>query len=192
MTTQTGRGNRIGYKRVSSADQSALRQLDGMTFRKVYEDHVSGKDTNRPQLQAALEACREGDVLVVHSMDRLARNLADLLKLVETLNAREVSIEFVKEGLTFNGEDSPMAKLLLSVMGACAEFERSMIRERQREGIALAVARGGVFKGRVKTLTPARAEELRARVGSKEVSKAAIAREFGISRETLYSYLKAV
>jgi DNA invertase Pin-like site-specific DNA recombinase len=187
----TGTGHRIGYKRVSSVDQSTLRQLDGMTFRKVFEDHASGKDTNRPQLREAIAYCREGDTLVCYSMDRASRNLADLLKLVEDLNAKDVSVEFVKEGLTFNGEDKPMAKLLLSVMGACAEFERSMIRERQREGIAIAKARGGVFKGRVKALSPTKADALRARVASGEVSKAEVAREYGISRETLYAYLKA-
>jgi DNA invertase Pin-like site-specific DNA recombinase len=192
MTTQTGTGNRIGYKRVSSADQSTLRQLDGMTFRKVFEDHASGKDTNRPGLQDALEFCREGDTLVIHSMDRASRNLSDLLNLVRGLNDRGVSAEFVKEGLTFSGNDKPGARLLLSVMGACAEFERDMIRQRQKEGILLAVAKGGVFKGRKKTLTPAKADELRARVASKTVSKAAVAREFGISRETLYTYLNAV
>jgi DNA invertase Pin-like site-specific DNA recombinase len=192
MTTQTGTGNRIGYKRVSSADQSTLRQLDGMTFRKVFEDHASGKDTNRPGLQAAIEFCREGDTLVIHSMDRASRNLSDLLKLVQDLNAKGISVEFVKENLTFSGDDKPMAKLLLSVMGACSEFERSMIRERQREGINLAVARGGVFKGRVKTLKPERAQELRDRVASGLVSKAAVAREFGITRQTLYEYIKPV
>jgi DNA invertase Pin-like site-specific DNA recombinase len=192
MTFETGKGRRIGYKRVSSVDQNTLRQLDGMTFWKVFEDKASGKDTNRPMLQEAISRCCEGDTLVFHSMDRASRNLADLLKLVQDLNGQGVSVEFVKEGLTFNGEDKPMAKLLLSVMGACAEFERSMIRERQREGIAIAVAKGDVFKGRKKTLTPARADELRARVASKAVSKAAVAREFAISRETLYSYLNAV
>jgi DNA invertase Pin-like site-specific DNA recombinase len=190
MTTQTGTGNRIGYKRVSSVDQSTLRQLDGMTFRKVFEDHASGKDTNRPGLQEAIAFCREGDTLVIHSMDRASRNLSDLLKLVQDLTAKGISIEFVKEGLTFTGEDTPMARLLLSVMGACNAFEREMIRERQREGIQLAVARGGVFKGRVKTLSPEKAQELRERVASKLASKAAIAREFGISRETLYTYMK--
>ena len=189
MTTQTGIGNRIGYKRCSSADQSTLRQLDGMAFRKVFEDHVSGKDVNRPGLQAAIDYCRDGDTLVFHSMDRASRNLADLLKLVKDLTARGVSVEFVKENLIFTGDDSPMAKLLLSVMGACSEFERSMIRERQREGIAIAVAKGGIFKGRKKALTPELAQALRERAKAGAVSKAALAREFGISRETLYNYL---
>jgi len=84
---------------------------------------------------------REGDIVVVHGMDRLARNLNDLRRLVQPLSRRDIRVEFVKEGLTFTGEDSPMPHLMLSVMGAFAEFERSLLRERQREGIALAKLR---------------------------------------------------
>lgn len=146
------------------------------------------KNLARPQLQAALEFCREGDTLVVHSMDRLARNLADLRKLVTDLTARAVAVEFVKEHLTFTGEDSPMANLLLSMLGAVAEFERALILERQREGIAIAKAEGK-YKGGQFKLSGARAAELR-KCAAKE-NKAALAREFGISRQSLYSYLKA-
>ena len=98
-------------------------------------------------------------------------------------------IEFVKESLTFTGEDSPMANLLLSVMGAFAEFERALIRERQREGIALAKARGA-YRGRKKVLSPAQVAGLRERL-RQGVSKAQVAREMGISRETLYQYLRS-
>ena len=125
-------------------------------------------------------------MLVVHSMDRLARNLDDLRRMVMELTGRGVVVEFVKEHLTFTSEDNAMSKLLLSVMGAFAEFERSLIRERQREGIALA-EKAGVYKGRKLSLTPDRVTELRARVAAGE-KKAALAREFGIGRETLYSY----
>src|SRR5215831_3870260 len=131
-------GKRIGYIRVSSVDQNTCRQLDGIQLDKIYTDKASGKDTNRPQLQAALDYLRDGDVLVVHSMDRLARSLTDLLQLVETLNRRGVVVEFVKNQLTFTGDDSPMSKLMLCVMGAVSEFERAMIKERQLEGIAKA------------------------------------------------------
>src|SRR5205823_1494846 len=102
---------------------------------------------------------REGDVLVVHSLDRLARNLVDLRQLVDSLIARGVTVEFIKERLTFTGEDSAMSKLLLSVMGAFAEFERSLIRERQREGIAIAKAKGDVYVGRKHSLSAERAAE---------------------------------
>ena len=132
------RGQRIGYVRVSSFDQNPERQLDQVQVDKVFTDKASGKDTQRPQLDALLSFAREGDTVVVHSMDRLARNLDDLRRLVQTLTKRGIRIEFVKECLSFTGEDSPMANLLLSVMGAFAEFERALIGERQREGIALA------------------------------------------------------
>ncbi len=181
-------GHRIGYVRVSSFDQNPERQLEQVQVDKVFTDKASGKDTQRPQLDALLGFVREGDTVVVHSMDRLARNLDDLRRLVQSLTQRGVRIEFVKEHLTFTGEDSPMANLMLSVMGAFAEFERALIRERQREGIALAKQRGA-YRGRKKALAPERVAELRRRAAAGE-KKAQLAREFGISRETLYQYLR--
>ena len=182
-------GQRIGYIRVSSFDQNPERQLDHIQVDKQFIDKASGKDTHRPQLDAMVSFAREGDTVVVHSMDRLARNLDDLRRLVQQLTKRGIRIEFVKECLSFTGEDSPMANLLLSVMGAFAEFERALIRERQREGIALAKQRG-VYRGRKKALTTEQVVELRRRVGTGE-QKTTLAREFGISRETLYQYLRA-
>jgi DNA invertase Pin-like site-specific DNA recombinase len=143
-------------------------------------------DVKRPQLQAALDYLREGDVLVVHSMDRLARNLDDLRKIVLGLTQRGVIVEFEKEHLTFTSEDNAMSNLLLNVMGAFAEFERSLIRERQREGIALA-KKAGVYRGRKPSLTLERVQELRRRVAAGD-NRTALAREFGISRQTLYTY----
>ena len=131
---------------------------------------------------------RDSDTVIVHSMDRLARNLDDLRRIVQTLTKRGVKIEFLKEGLTFTGDDSPMANLMLSVMGAFAEFERALIRERQREGIALAKRRG-VYRGRKRALSEERLAELLKEVDA-GVQKAKLAREFGISRETLYQYLR--
>ena len=183
------KGQLVGYKRVSSVDQNEARQLEGLELDKVFVDKASGKDTKRPQLERALEFLREGDTLVVHSMDRLARNLDDLRRMVLTLTKRGVTVQFVKESLTFTGDDSPMATLLLSVMGAFAEFERSLIRERQREGIAIAKAKGDVYTGRKHSLTPERANILRQRAAAGE-NKAALAREFGISRAALYVYLQ--
>jgi len=144
-------GQRIGYKRVSTIDQNTARQLFEIHIDKSFEDKASGKDTQRPQLQCALEYCREGDTLVVHSMDRLARSLVDMRKLVKDLTTRGVTVEFVKEGLRFTGDDSPMAILLLSLLGAVAEFERALILERQREGIAIAKT-AGKYKGRRRIL----------------------------------------
>jgi len=183
------KGQRIGYVRVSSFDQNPDRQLEQAQVDKVFTDKASGKDTQRPELDALLIFVREGDTVVVHSMDRLARNLDDLRRLVQKLTKRGVRIEFVKECLTFTGEDSPMANLMLSVMGAFAEFERALIRERQREGIVLAKQRGA-YRGRKKALSPERATELRQRADAGE-QKAKLAREFGVSRETLYQYLRA-
>jgi DNA invertase Pin-like site-specific DNA recombinase len=179
-------GKRVGYIRVSSIDQNTGRQLDGADLDKTFTDKASGKDAQRPQLQAAFDYLRDGDILVVHSMDRLARNLDDLRRIVTELTDRGVQVQFAKEGMLFTGEDSAMSKLLLSVMGAFAEFERSLLRERQREGIAIA-KKAGVYKGRKPSLTPERVTQLRARVAAGE-KKAALAREFGISRETLYQY----
>jgi DNA invertase Pin-like site-specific DNA recombinase len=182
-------GKRIGYVRVSSLDQKEQRQLEGIEVDKKFTDKASGKDTNRPQLRAALEYIREGDVLVVHSMDRLARNLDDLRKIVAELTGRRVAVEFVKEQLTFTSEDNAMSKLLLSVMGAFAEFERALIKERQREGIALAKQKG-LYKGRKPSLTLEQARTLKSRAKAGE-QRSALAREFGISRETLYQYIRA-
>ena len=181
-------GQRVGYIRVSTQEQNPDRQLEGVTVDRVFTDKASAKDVNRPQLTELLRFVRDGDTLVVHSMDRLARNLDDLRKLVLQLTAQGVQVEFVKEKLLFSGEDSPMAHLLLSIMGAFAEFERALLKERQKEGISLAKQRG-VYKGRKKSLSPERVEELLTRVGQGE-QKAAVAREFGISRETLYQYLR--
>lgn len=181
-------GHRIGYIRVSSFDQNPERQLEQVSVNKVFIDKASGKDTLRPQLDALTAFVREGDTVVIHSMDRLARNLDDLRRLVQSFTRRGVCIEFVKEHLTFTGEDSPMANLMLSVMGAFAEFERALIRERQLEGIALAKQRGA-YRGRKKSLALEQVTELRHRAAKGE-KKAQLAREFHISRETLYQYLK--
>ncbi|ADW71405.1 recombinase family protein [Granulicella tundricola] len=181
-------GQVVGYLRVSSLDQKEIRQLDGITLDKRFVDKASGKDIQRPQLEHLMGYVREGDTVVCHAMDRLARNLDDLRKLVLTLTQRGVNVRFQKENLTFTGEDSPMSHLLLSVMGAFAQFERDLIRERQREGIALAKLRGGAYVGRKHSLDAAKAKELRRRVASGE-SKTAIAIEFGIARQTLYRYV---
>jgi DNA invertase Pin-like site-specific DNA recombinase len=181
-------GQRIGYVRVSTFDQNVGRQLEGQTLDRIFTDKASGKDVNRPQLDAMLAFVRDGDVVVVHSMDRLARNLDDLRQIVQSLTARGVRVEFVKEHLLFTDEDSPMATLMLSVMGAFAEFERALIKERQREGIALAKQRGA-YRGRKKALSEYEANELRRRAAAGE-KKAEIARSMGISRETLYQYLR--
>ena len=184
---KTSKGQRVGYVRVSSLDQNENRQLEGIELDRTFLDKASGKDVKRPQLTAMLAFVREGDAVVCHSMDRLGRNLDDLRKLVLGLTERGVQVQFLKENLTFTGEDSPMANLLLSVMGAFAQFERELIRERQKEGIALA-KRAGAYKGRKRSLTVERAGELSRRLAAGE-GKAALAREFGVNRATIYRYM---
>lgn len=187
MTAAKRHDKRVGYIRVSSADQNTERQLDGVQLDKTFTDKASGKDTAWPQLQAALDYLREGDLFLVHSMDRLARSVDDLRKIVLDLTRRGVHVQFVKETLIFTGEDSAMSNLLLSLLGAVAEFERSMIRERQREGIALA-KKAGVYKGRKPSLTAVQVAEIRKRVAAGE-QKAGLAAEYRISRQTLYAAL---
>ncbi|GAA6168456.1 recombinase family protein [Sessilibacter corallicola] len=181
-------GQRIGYVRVSSIDQNPGRQLEGVELDRRFIDRASAKDINRPELLNLLSFIREGDILIVHSMDRLARNLIDLRNLIMELTGKGIKIQFVKECLEFSGEDSPMAMLLLSVMGAFSEFERELLKERQKEGIALAKKRG-VYRGRKKKLSDNQVLEIKDRIALCE-SKTSVAKDIGISRETLYQYLK--
>jgi DNA invertase Pin-like site-specific DNA recombinase len=180
-------GQHIGYTRVSTADQSTDRQLDGINLDRTFEDKVSGKSTDRPQLNACLDHLRDGDILHVHSMDRLARNLQDLQALVSDLTAKGVEVHFHKEALVFNTDTGAMSKLMLQIMGAVAEFERALIKERQAEGIAKA-RKEGKHLGRKATLSPEQMKELKARVDA-GVNKTDVAQEFGISRQTLYRVL---
>lgn len=182
------KGQRIGYIRVSTLEQNTERQLDGIVVDKTFTDKASGKDTKRPELDNMLAFVREGDTVVVHSMDRLARNLDDLRQIVQNLTKRGIKLEFIKESLVFTHDASPMAQLMLSVMGAFAEFERALIRERQKEGIALAKQRG-VYKGRKRKLSDEQVADMKQRIKQGE-AKASIARDFNISRETLYQYVR--
>lgn len=181
-------GQIVAYVRVSSSEQNEARQIETLAGAgRVFMDKMSGKNADRPALAEMLAYVREGDTVRVASLDRLARNLDDLRRLVTDLTAKGVRVEFAKEGLTFTGEDSAMSKLLLSVMGAFAEFERSLIHERQAEGIAIAKARG-VYKGRKPALSAEHVEQARQRV-SQGIPKAVVARDLGVSRQTLYTAL---
>lgn len=181
------KNQRIGYVRVSSEDQNAERQLDGQQLDRIFTDKISGRSIDRPALSECLKYIRSGDILVVHSMDRLARNLDDLRSIVKSLTEEQIRVEFIKEGLTFTGEDSPMSTLLLSVMGAFAEFERSLIRERQREGIEIA-KKNGKYKGRKKSLSEEQIEKIK-ELDAAGVPKAKIARDYKVSRQTIYGIL---
>lgn len=174
----------VGYIRVSSVDQKTDRQLDGLALDKVFEDKASAADTKRPQLEACLDYIREGDSLNVHSIDRLACNLRDLLRLIEQITAKGVSVTFHKEHLTFTGQSDPFQTLQLQIIGAVAEFERALIKERQREGIAKAKEKGKHL-GRVRKLSDEQEANLRARALAGE-EKVKLADEYGVSRQSVY------
>ena len=172
----------VGYRRVSSASQSLDRQeLDGCD--KVFEEKITGAKRDRPELNRMLDYIRDGDEVRVHSIDRLARDLRDLQSIIEQINDKDATITFLKEKLTFkpSAQADPFAKLQLHLMGAFAEFERSIIRERQREGIARAKERG-VYAGRKTSIDVDKVKSLHASgVGASE-----IARQLGIGRASVY------
>lgn len=181
-------GQNIGYIRVSTAGQNTARQLDHLQLDKVFEDKASAVSMARPALQEAIGYVRDGDTLHVHSIDRLARNLADLQCLVNEITSKGATVEFHKEKLTFTGEQSnPMKQLMLQMMGAFAEFERSLIHERQAEGIAKAKAKGKHL-GRPRKLNKQQFKEIRDRVERGEKVRL-IAKEYGVSATTIYSGL---
>jgi DNA invertase Pin-like site-specific DNA recombinase len=175
----------VGYVRVSTVDQNTERQLDGIELDEVFTDHASGKDTNRPQLALALKFLRKGDTLVVHSMDRLSRSVVDMLGTVKDLTGRGVQVRFVKENLTFGDTANPCDELMMTIMAGVAQFERAMMLERQREGIAIAKAKG-VYKGRKPALDAAQVVEVAGRLAGGE-SATKLAAEFGVSRATVYN-----
>ena len=180
---------KVGYIRVSTGMQNTARQLDGIQLGKTFIDHASGKSTKRPKLTECLSFLREGDTLVVHSMDRLARNLIDLRNIVEMLTEKGVAVQFVKENLTFDGKsDNYISTLTLSIMGEFAEFERNVIRERQREGI-IAAKENGVHFGRPKKLTEEISQKIDKLVSEGKKNKTTIAKELGIGKTTLYRHL---
>lgn len=183
-------GQAVGYVRVSSTSQNQARQLQAIgQVEELFTDEISGASrTDRPGLAAALKHLRRGDLLRVASMDRLARSLIDLEHLVDELTARGVTVEFVKEHLTFAPEAAdPFATFQRQLIGAVAELERSLIRERQREGIELAKARG-VYKGRGRKLTDDQVQLVHRMVAA-GVSKAQVARDLGCSVRVVYSAL---
>ena len=179
----------VGYIRVSSYSQNMDRQLRDVALDKTFEEKASAKNTNRPQLVSCMEWLRDGDVLHVHSIDRLARNLQDLQHIVKSLTDEGVTVVFHKENLTFSGGRSdPMKTLMLQMMGAFSEFERSLINERRKEGMAAAKAAGKQI-GAKRKLSKADVVDIKFRIAS-GASKSSLANEYSISRQTLYSALK--
>jgi DNA invertase Pin-like site-specific DNA recombinase len=184
------KGMRVGYKRVSTLDQNLDRQRENITLDKSFEDKCSGKDLNRPQFELMMNYVREGDRVIIHSLDRLARNLDHLRSVVKTLLSKGVEVEFISESLVFKGDDSPMSTLLLCMLGAIAEFELALIRERQREGIAIARAKGVYARrGRDRALKNEEVTKLKQWV-SEGMQKTWIAKQLGIGRHSVYNYMK--
>lgn len=180
-------GQVVGYVRVSTLDQKIYRQLVDMHLHRTFTDFASGKDTDRPQLTQMIAYVREGDTVVVHSMDRLAPNLEDLRRLVRELTEKGGRIQFLKEGLTFTAEESPMSQLLLNVMGSFAKWSTRSSAS-ANEKASRSRKRKGAYKGRKRALTAEQVEEVVAsvRVGFK---KTALARKLRVSRETIHRYL---
>ena len=182
-------GQNIGYIRVSTTDQNTSRQLDNnIELHRTFIDKCSGKDTHRPELNTMLEFVRDGDCVYIHSMDRLARNLLDLKNIVLNLTQKGVKVIFVKENLSFdNDSKNPMSNLLLNIMGAFAEFERELIKERQKEGIIQA-KKQGKHKGRKQSLSSEQIIKSKQLVSSRyKITE--IAKQYQVSRSTIYNIL---
>ncbi|ENF8748120.1 recombinase family protein [Vibrio fluvialis] len=144
--------SKVGYVRVSTVQQNTVRQLDGVELDKLFVDKCSGSTTDRVELQRLKEYVREGDTVVVHDISRLARDMKDLLGLIEFFNSKLVAVQFIKENMVFSAEkNNPMNELLLNLLGSVYQFERQMLLERQAEGITKAKA-AGKYKGRTATV----------------------------------------
>lgn len=189
--TSSPGGLTIGYCRVSTADQNLDRQLETIgDVDRVFTDHASGKKgAPRQGLEDCIDYLRDGDELRVASMDRLARSLIDLRQLVDRILAKGASVHFIKERAIYHPDATdPRDQLTLNLLGSFAEFERSLIHERQAEGIALAKA-AGKYKGRAKKLTDKEVQEIREKIAA-GVPKAKLAREYNVNRTTLYRALE--
>ena len=181
---------RVAYVRVSTVEQNEARQLEALKkhgIEKWFTEKVSGKDTNRPQLQAMLDYVREGDTVFIHDFSRLARSTKDLLEIVETLNSKGVHLVSNKENIDTS---TPTGKLMLTMIGAIAEFERQNLLERQKEGVAIAKAEGKYKGGQVKQIDDKRFEDLYQQYQNRQINKVQFAKELSISRPTLDKLLK--
>lgn len=175
---------KIGYIRISTTDQNTARQellMAQLGVDEIYIDRMSGKNTNRPELQKMMEYVRRGDTVIVESISRFARNTRDLLELVEKLSAKGVEFVSKKEAIDTT---TPTGKFMLTVFGAVAELEREYILQRQREGIAIAKA-NGVYKGR-KPIQPPELEKVMTRWQRREITAAEAMRQMGMSKSTFY------
>lgn len=181
---------RVAYVRVSTVEQNEDRQIEALKkhdIEKWFTEKVSGKDTNRPQLKAMLDFVRQGDTVYIHDFSRLARSTKDLLAIVDTLTEKGVHLVSNKENID---SSTPTGKLMLTMIGAIAEFERQNLLERQKEGIAIA-KRKGKFKGRqVKNIDEDTFNRAYKLYMERKISKTAMAKELEISRPTLDKLLR--
>lgn len=180
-------GKQIGYIRVSTIEQNTERQLNKISLDETFTDKCSGKDTNRPGLNELLKFVRKDDTVHVHDISRMARNTENLLSLVKTLTEKDVKLIFHKESLTFTGDDNPMQELMLTMLGGIYQFERSMMLERQREGIAIAKLKGK-YKG--KPVNVELNENISA-LAKEGINKSQIAKQLSCSRTTVYKALSS-
>lgn len=181
--------SKIGYIRVSSVDQNTARQLDGIDLDIRFEEHASAANRDRPELEKAMDFARAGDIFIVHSMDRLARDLQDLVSIVDELNDKGVAVQFIKEQLTISTDGNAISRFIMQVMGAVAEFERTLIRERQREGIEKAKERGVYVGGKPKLTAEEQAHLYDTYRDGMKIKQ--LQRYYGISRATVYNYINA-
>jgi len=183
-------GKKIGYIRVSSPDQNPDRQLEGIDLDKKFIDYATGKNMHRPQLIALKNYAREEDIVIVHSMDRIGRNVKDILNLVDYFLENGIQVQFLKENLVFKDRKDPVANCILTIFAAVAEFEYSLIKERQMEGIAIA-KKEGRYNGRPSSWTEEK-ESLMKKYLKTDIPKTKIAKKLGISRAMLYNYMKNI
>ena len=180
----------VAYIRVSTVDQNAARQKEALEqygIERWFEEKVSGKDMNRPQLQEMLRFVREGDTVYIHDFSRLARSTRDLLDIMEQLEEQKVSLISFKENLDTG---TPTGKLMVTMIGAINEFERQTILDRQREGVAIAKREGHYKGGQPKKIDMKLFDDLKTRYSRREITKVEFAKKLGVSRPTLDKYLK--
>lgn len=181
---------RVGYVRVSTVEQNEERQIKDLTengkVEKIFLDKLSGKDTNRPQFLLMMDFLREGDVLVISEYSRLARSTRDLLNIIDTLNARGVEVESMKEKLDTS---TPQGRLILTVFAGICEFERELTLQRTREGVAIAKAKG-LYKGRVPKKKPKNWQQLYDAYMHREMTATKLAQECNVCRPVLYRWLR--
>jgi len=185
-------GKKIAYIRVSSEGQNTSRQdqqIEELHVDKVFTEKVSGKNIqDRPQFQMMLEYAREDDIIYCADLSRWGRSLIDIKTTVTSLTKRGVTVIFLKENLTFSGNDDPMSNLLLGILSSLSEWERAVIKSRQMEGVKIAQEKG-IYKercGRKPKLTDEQIEEVKRRVEAGE-KRADVALAYGVSRQTIYN-----